>query len=58
MKMWYTLSLWEMPVRVRVIDIERRQDGRPIYIHSVTETGEAIDDYAQKFTRTKPVRYH
>lgn len=55
---WYTPSLWEAPIRVTIIQEETRKDGRPIYTHSVSDTGELIMDYSQKFSRTKPVRYH
>ena len=57
MKMWYVPSLWETPVKVTVIDTEKRPDGRPIYIRSVDGAGHAIDDYANKFSRTKPVLF-
>lgn len=58
MKMWYVPSLWEAPIRVTVITTEHRPDGRLIYIHAVSDTMEPIEDYAQKFSRTKPARYH
>lgn len=57
-KAWYVPSLWEAPIRVAILQEEKRPDGRPIYIHSVTETGELIIDYSQKFSWTKPARYH
>lgn len=58
MKMWYAPSLWKPPVPVEIIREEKRPDGTPIYIHSVTKTGKKISDYAQKFSKTKPARYY
>ena len=55
---WYVPSLWEVPVKVTIIQEEKWKGDRPVYIHSVTDTGELIEDYAQKFSRTKPARYH
>lgn len=57
-KAWYTLSLWESPVPVTITSVENRPDGRPIYIHAVTAEGKHIDDYASRFSATKPALYH
>ena len=55
--LWFSYSLWQEAIRVRVTSVQY-VFGRPYYYEGVTKDGEIITGYHNQFLKCKPVVYH
>ena len=54
---WYTDSLWDDPVQVKVTGIEIGFNGKIMWVKALTGDGEEISDYSNLFSADRPVVY-